>query len=849
MWTIAGPFDNPAKDELNFTKQKVLKPGKSYTLGRKAQPLTINSKLISREHCVIIVGDYPLDNASDPTFIPTLQVVTKQTKKQLKVYRGDDQIPVVTDASVVLQHNDKLAVASDIPIYAIWQPVCCFVNSPKLSLPLESLASLAISLVYTHNPHVTHHITQHCDATPAIAASLLSACSIVTPEWLNEVVRVGALPGDDKDSLEFNFHLPSSKKYYPKCAKSLDKKFQKDTIWLPNESRLDLFKSFRFLCVGDQSRDVDSDLRVMIERGGGAIETFNVQDGVLKWKKALSRGVAKEGARVLAIADPEAMTSAVGKATWDKFIGEATDFHVGFSTFKELIEAVLMADVTSLRNKSSGGLDASQSSTAPREEESMETPVEPAPPPPARRKLPRRAASRQPSQEVDIAMADPESINAVGPSTSEPSVSAPEPQPVTLDSVEEAVPVRRKLKRRVITQEDKEELGIMESTQPETERRPLTRRAQGGFPVITGIDDNSVLLDVSPDSTGLPPETETPASTSSSLPPPRSTRRPLKRRRETVEETLDSQFASLAPKEEPSYKKHKALFDSLDPDNAGISFDGTAFSQTQFGSDTPGGAGFLRTVHEEEEETQTQSTGPTQSRGQKRKASETEDAEMAEVGQALQPRSVTPSSGELPPSKKRAVENVNAVERLPTTVVQDGHMRPPPSTVKASKSAKPGADPGKPDTDAAFLKAIASTKRGKKNEDEFDREFNKLKISKPNLEKDAVHEQWKVLDDFGDDANIRGNFMVVVPLDVYKKDARAKSRGEPNREWDGLPNFKKFKKSWTGHGVLWSTWSLAIPRHCSLQTNNSRPRTPRTLLMTTRPRSLPSPSPRRKPNP
>ncbi len=268
----------------------------------------------------------------------------------------------------------------------------------------------------------------------------------------------------------------------------------------------------------------------------------------------------------------------------------------------------------------------------------------------------------------------------------------------------------------------------------------------------------------------------------------------MKRRRETVEEALDSQFASLAPKEEPSYKKHKALFDSLDPDNAGVSFDGTAFSQTQFGSDTAGSAGFLRTVHEEEEETQTQSTGPTQSRGQKRKASETEDVEMAEVGEALQPRSMTQSSSELPPSKKRAVENVNAVERLPTTVVQDGHMRPPPSTVKASKSAKPGADPGKPDTDAAFLKAIASTKRGKKNEDEFDREFNKLKISKPDLEKDAVHEQWKVLDDFGDDTNIRGNFMVLVPLEVFKKDDRARRRAEPNQEWDGLPNFKKFKK-------------------------------------------------------
>ena len=41
------------------------------------------------------------------------------------------------------------------------------------------------------------------------------------------------------------------------------------------------------------------------------------------------------------------------------------------------------------------------------------------------------------------------------------------------------------------------------------------------------------------------------------------------------------------------------------------------------------------------------------------------------------------------------------------------------------------------DTDAAFLQALASTKRGKRREDDFDREFNNLRISKPEIGQDA----------------------------------------------------------------------------------------------------------------
>jgi hypothetical protein len=109
----------------------------------------------------------------------------------------------------------------------------------------------------------------------------------------------------------------------------------------------------------------------------------------------------------------------------------------------------------------------------------------------------------------------------------------------------------------------------------------------------------------------------------------------------------------------------------------------------------------------------------------------------------------------------------------------------PPSSAIPAKKDKQGAAFGKPDTDAAFLKAIASTKRGKKAEDKFDREFNNIE------EQQEPEEGWAA--DFGNDTGLRGNFMVVVELDVYKKDKDLQNIST-NHAWAGKPNFRKFKK-------------------------------------------------------
>lgn len=109
-------------------------------------------------------------------------------------------------------------------------------------------------------------------------------------------------------------------------------------------------------------------------------------------------------------------------------------------------------------------------------------------------------------------------------------------------------------------------------------------------------------------------------------------------------------------------------------------------------------------------------------------------------------------------------------------------------------SHKAGAAPGLPDTDEAFLKALASTKKGKKREDDFDREFNNLRISKPELDKEVQVDDYAVLADFGEDENIMGNFMVIMEMDVREEGNRAQGKRSEPTNWQGLADFKKFKK-------------------------------------------------------
>lgn len=319
--------------------------------------------------------------------------------------------------------------------------------------------------------------------------------------------------------------------------------------------------------------------------------------------------------------------------------------------------------------------------------------------------------------------------------------------------------------------------------------------------MITGLEDSGMDLDVHTDpGPSVKPNSVTRQSEGlTASTPGRSTR--LKRRARAGSAS-DDEIGMLftMPKtheEEPPLKKFKELFEATDPskvDDAPYFESGAGETQSQT---QPGSSGASQrtqarprralnaVAEEEEEEMQTQTTGTAATAGSKRKASAVESGDNEEDnGSTAEP----PASQ----AKKRAVE-ANAIRRTPSVSVVAQQAQDPSRSPK-----KPGAPAGRPDTDAAFLKALASTKRGKRTEDSFDREFNNLRISKPDLESRREEEEveWRVLEEFGDDGDVRGNFMTVVEMDVYADRAPflpVQERAQDPR-WADRPNFKKFKK-------------------------------------------------------
>ncbi|THH09965.1 hypothetical protein EW145_g1648 [Phellinidium pouzarii] len=338
------------------------------------------------------------------------------------------------------------------------------------------------------------------------------------------------------------------------------------------------------------------------------------------------------------------------------------------------------------------------------------------------------------------------------------------------------------------------------SEEPEVSaRKRLVRRARTNAapPPILGVGDPSFLFSQTPELESLAvvpvadaPIVEKPSSSSSAL----ITRSSRLKKRARAEAPLNPILANLeqeiaeATTQQPPLKRFKALFDETDPDRAASQVSGSgAFSggiiDSQMFSQLPtesGGIGMsepgLDAVPEEVEETLPEQV--TRAR---------EAGKVQVINDDLE------DEGPLSPRKKQH-KSASAVAVPTPSQTQKSHAPFSSTQDKVRASSKVGAAPGKPDTDAAFLKALASTKKGKRQEDDFDREFNQLRISKPELDNEA--EDWRVLADFGDESNLMGNFMVIVEMDVpmSRASSRAQSKDPERSEWRGKQDFKKFKK-------------------------------------------------------
>ena len=173
---------------------------------------------------------------------------------------------------------------------------------------------------------MTHHLTDNYLANLSIAASLLSLCILVQPDWLNEFIRLGTTPlnsSSDETSLEGHFDFPLISKFRPTFSPSLPSSQKSFGKWEPNEERVNLFHKLRFICLTEKTREIDDELREAIHRGGGTLEIFDIHSDISKFHQALTRSRAKEGKSVVIIGDIDAMQTAVGSAAWEELLAEA----------------------------------------------------------------------------------------------------------------------------------------------------------------------------------------------------------------------------------------------------------------------------------------------------------------------------------------------------------------------------------------------------------------------------------------------------------------------------------------------------------------------------------------------
>lgn len=255
----------------------------------------------------------------------------------------------------------------------------------------------------------------------------------------------------------------------------------------------------------------------------------------------------------------------------------------------------------------------------------------------------------------------------------------------------------------------------------------------------------------------------------------------LKRRTPAPAPSVEEIAAENEAREDPPLKKFKALFDASDPDKMTVVPHGLRDANDIAMGDSVGFTqGGESITQNDSRPSHSQITAP-------QRMLDVVAEEEEESGQSL----VGPTVSALP------------LPRRKSPLLQEAQGSHADATQNSGKS---GGAPGKRtrskhaqshqiDTDPAFLTALASRKgRKKTGEDEFDREFNKLRISKPGIHHEE-EQAWEILGDFDiEGRNLRGNFMVVIDLEVFRRNSDRGGKSGAARTYDGRPNFKRFKK-------------------------------------------------------
>ena len=226
----------------------------------------------------------------------------------------------------------------------VWAPKICYYTPAEdtSAFDLAGCAAIGVKLVTKHSRDVTHHITSSITAPlhSSMLLSLLNPASLVTPQWLVELIR----RGQDVDGLEKTYDLPLESSYCPVIDPAIAEQSPRMAnlpSWNPNTNRKNLFEGVRFIfaVIGNGIGSPTKAMSDVVIRGGADRQLINVEREAEEQDKGASgtwgtvlkkrKVILKEGMRsgLVLVGDKESMTAKgvpkSAKKAWENMVEKA----------------------------------------------------------------------------------------------------------------------------------------------------------------------------------------------------------------------------------------------------------------------------------------------------------------------------------------------------------------------------------------------------------------------------------------------------------------------------------------------------------------------------------------------
>lgn len=840
MWVVSGPFDG-VQDGV---KEKLLRPGKTYTVGRaKAGQgldgrLNIDNKAISHEHIDLIVGAYEIDDVSDSQAKPTVQLVVKREKD---IWIGTSTQRVGKGVLYDLEAGIEIGLTNKVSIYVLWKPVIVVnadnrIKKERMREVAAESAKLGVTVSKTWRDTATHFITPSINMSRRVLHSLMLGVSLVDIKWLEELFRRGnelsVQSGPDEHgivALESHFVLPNPQDFRPQLASS-DVEDEDITgwpleLWDASPDRKSIWNGLQFHFFCDDTAPTEWTDQVQL--GGGTFKSHNFNpkfagETVTNAEEAnalfrnIRLGAGKLGqvtgmkTPVVVVVKPADLIGVLGKAMWKVYQEGMQNNGFKHVNPNDITLAALRMDITLI----DCGLEQSEAPVSEVQVKKKTTaPASSLPdfvPPSHAGDISATGstsvitasasgvqAPSEPSEPISE-MRRPRPLKRLRSQSREPSAASPPSKPVVSEVLPEIVEEDKQtsvvevarprlLKRRVKTSTVAEVLGLDDSSASINVDIPPARGPEKlpgpGPSPAKQVTKDTEKVDV-PLPASEPVETNAP-------PAPRTNR--LKRRADVLAERTTTAPAPIEIDipEEPALKRYRRLFEG-----------GQA-------------AASLGTIGENSAALAPPTALAASDSTRKRKSADRDEDGDVDMEEATRPKrrvtsatmSQQPESGQNPSYTEPNLESSQSQSPTqPRTLASSqAHTR--------SAGAR-GAAPGAPDKDNALLDALAqhaqqdqaSTSKDAKSKNKagkgaaVDKEFSNMRIAEANDKEEASRrraEEMRIWEECERDINVRGNFMVVELVDLVRRN-RGPAARSVNPAWEGKPDFKKFKKKVTG---------------------------------------------------